>query len=680
MMRSSIKHCLFATCVLLFVAAIGAGNAVFAAPTEVIVSPPNGARFSPGQKFDLRVEGRGTGPFSATLTIDGVSLKFTSGAQNTTTTDGITTAGYGGFNLRGYSEGTVGVHTITATFTDATGSVTVNSKFEIVNIFPYRVYVPGEGFQPTAKKAIRNIIIMLGDGMGVAHRTAARLVRYGVTDGTPNGLLAMDQFPGTGLVTTHSLNSIITDSAPGMSGYTTGSHQNNNQEGVFPAHVTNPFFAPRVEYLAEYMHRTLGKSLGIVSTADIEDATPAANAVHTGNRASGTGICDQYLDESDFSNTRRFGTGLSVLMGGGRRWFLPAGQFGSSRTAATDYTALPDDLVIAWNLAAAGAADPSRNLIQDFTKAGFSYVETASDLKKVGTPDKLLGLFGYGNMNVALDKIAKRRGTPLPGATSFVVDDYRAPDQPMLDEMTEAALRVLNKNSDGFVLMVEGAHIDKQSHAMDAERAIGDTIEFDYAVAAARRFADQVGDTLIIVLADHECSGFSLIGALSGGIDKLRGLPSDSSTLDPEVSPERQRMVGLYDAAGFPKYKILEDGYPESFDVDGKVLVGYGGSGDRFESWMIKPLPIRDSLIPAELRDDLTSKGYQPSPIDRAAESKIGFYLRGQAVGRDQAVHTAADIPISAYSSKNNSYQLFYGLQQNTDVFFKLMRAAFGSY
>ena len=99
----------------------------------------------------------------------------------------------------------------------------------------------------------------------------------------------------------------------------------------------------------------------------------------------------------------------------------------------------------------------------------FTYVDSFESgpnaLKNVGTPDKLLGLFAYGNMNAAMDKIAKRRNKLPPGAKTFVVDDYHAPDQPMLDEMTEAALRVLNKNRDGFVLLVEGAHIDKQSHA-----------------------------------------------------------------------------------------------------------------------------------------------------------------------------------------------------------------------
>ncbi|HZF38018.1 MAG TPA: alkaline phosphatase [Blastocatellia bacterium] len=683
MMCHPVQQSIKALGVLLFIIALGAAGAVYALPTEVTVTPPNGARFVVGQKFDLRVEGRGVGPFSGAIAVDGVPLRFTSGEQNSLTTDGITAAGYGGFNMRGYSNFAPGTHTITATFTDSTGTVKVTSKFRIIEIkhlsgHPFVGHPFTHGFPES--HSIKNIIIMVGDGMGVAHRTAARIVRYGVSNGTSNDYLAMDKFPGTGLVTTHSLNSIITDSAPGMSGYVTGNHQNNNQEGVFPSHVTNPFFGPRVEYLSEFLHRTQGKSLGIVTTADIEDATPAANAVHTANRGAGTGICDQYLDQSDFGDTRRFGTGLRVLMGGGRRWFLPAGQFGSSRAASTDYPALPADLVNEWNLHAAGASDPDRDLIDDFKNAGFAYADSATALNGIGTPNKLLGLFGFGNMNVALDKIAKRRGTPLPGSTSFVVDDYRAPDQPMLDEMTAAALRVLARDRDGFVLMVEGAHIDKQSHAMDAERAIGDTLEFDRAVEVARRFADKADDTLIIVLADHECSGFSIIGALAGTVENLQNLPSDNLTLDPGAQPERQKLVGAYDVAGFPKYKILDDGYPENFDINGKLLIGYGASGDRFETWLMKPIPIRDSLLPTDLSGELTGKGYTPTPADRASDKSTGYFLRGQAIGRDQAVHTASDIPISAYSTGGKAFELFYGVQENTDIFFKLIRAATGAY
>jgi alkaline phosphatase len=658
---------------------LSASPLAWASPTNVTVSPPNNARFLPGQRFDLRVEGKGTGPFSASVTVDGHPVAFTSGTQNSLETDGISSAGYGGFNHRAFADETPGDHVINATFTDSTGATTVSSRYSVVDV--------GGGRRPT-----KNIIILLGDGMGVAHRTAARIVKYGVTAGDPNGWLAMDQLPSLGMVTTHSLNSIITDSAPGMSGYVTGNHQNNNQEGAFAANVSNAFFAPRVEYLSEYFHRTQGKVLGLVTTADVEDATPAANAVHTLLRGNGTGIVDQYLDESDAANTGAYGHGLRVLLGGGRRWFLPAGQFGSSRTAASDYPALPTDLASGWGIPAAGAGalDPTRDLIADFKTAGFQYVEDATGLNSVRTsaksghgkhaPDKLLGLFGYGNMNVALDKLAKRRGVPLAGSSTFIVDDYHAPNQPMLDEMADAALKVLDSHRKGFVLMIEGAHIDKQSHAMDAERAIGDTVEFDNAVAVAKNFAEKDGNTLILVLADHECSGFSLIGALTGGMSALASLASESGLLDPATQPKRQGAVGTYDLASFPKYHNLADGYPETMDIDGKLLVGYGASGDRYEDWLTSPTPIIDSLLSGDIQTELGTKGYGAQPIDRSPKKANGFYLRGQAVGRAQAVHTAADIPVSAYAATRSVHRQFVGVQRNTDVFFKIAKALEGGY
>src|SRR5262245_31183330 len=136
MMCHPIQQSIKVLHMLLFIIALGAAGAVYALPTEVTVTPPNGARFVVGQKFDLRVEGKGAGPFSATIAIDGVPLQFTSGAQNSMTTDGITAAGYGGFNLRGYSNFTPGSHTITATSTDSTGTVTLTSKFLIIAIKP----------------------------------------------------------------------------------------------------------------------------------------------------------------------------------------------------------------------------------------------------------------------------------------------------------------------------------------------------------------------------------------------------------------------------------------------------------------------------------------------------------------------------------------------------------------
>ena len=255
---------------------LAARSAAAAAPTSVTLTPPDGARFLEGQRFDIRVEGKGTGPFRATLTLDGAPLAFTSGAQNTTATDGISSRRAGAASTCAASRST-------------RRAATRSRPPSPTRPAPSRSTSVVRDRRRRRPRPVKNVIILLGDGMGVAHRTAARLVKYGVTAGQPNGYLAMDRFPGTGLVTTHSLNSIVTDSAPGHGLLRHRQPRQNGQEGVYPAHVTNPFFYPRVEYLAEYLHRLRGTSLGIVSTADVEDATPAANAVHTGNRNAGTG-------------------------------------------------------------------------------------------------------------------------------------------------------------------------------------------------------------------------------------------------------------------------------------------------------------------------------------------------------------------------------------------------------
>jgi alkaline phosphatase len=281
-------------------------------------------------------------------------------------------------SLRAYSNKSPGVHTLTATATQSDGAtVSATGNFEVVGI------APGLG-------KVKNVIIMLGDGMGAAHRTAARIMSKGYAQGKAKGQLSMD-LPVTGMVMTASLNSIVTDSAPGMANYVNGNKAENNQEGVFPDDTTDAFDNPRVEYLSEYLHRSRGTSLGIVTTADVFDATPAANAVHTSNRGNDTGITDQYLDDRKL-------TGLTVLLGGGRKWFLPntsnsvspQSPNGSQRRTSTDYV-LPPDVVAGWG-AAAGALDNGRDLIGDFESAGFNYAPDRTAMDAASDREPLLGL------------------------------------------------------------------------------------------------------------------------------------------------------------------------------------------------------------------------------------------------------------------------------------------------
>ena len=410
--------------------------------------------------------------------------------------------------------------------------------------------------------------------------------------------------------------------------------------------------------MGEYFARTLGKSLGIVTTSDVFDATPAAQAIHTQNRGAGTGICDQYLDEAVVKSN------LTVLLGGGRKWFLPSTTAGSARNNATDYV-LSAELVAGWGVAA-GALDPTRDLLADFQKAGFAYAANATQLNALpATTGKLLGLFALSNMNVAADKIDGRRGSPA------VVNEFGFPDQPMLDEMVDVALPILAKNPAGFVLMVEAASIDKQAHSMDTDRWILETIEFDRAIARAQAFAAANPDTLVLVTADHECAGVNIIGASTvtqaslnaransgGGAAQLRDPAPGSAT----------PVVGTYELAGFPVYGIQPDGYPATTNPDRKMLIGYAGGSDRFEDWQSNPRPIRDTQQPFNATAPLNT--HPNNPLERKTAGN--FLITGHVNGTS-AVHTASDIPISAYG---RGAAHFTGTMDNTDVFFRAMKAA----
>lgn len=651
------------TLALLLAAAVA--TSAHAAPTVSRLTPPSElfssgradpviARFLPGQRFDLQATVKpdaGQKITAARFFIDGKPVAATVALRDCASgcvkglapETAIAT-------VRAVSSEAAGRHEFSVEATQADGQkVVAKGNFEIVP------------FAAALGPKVKNVIILLGDGMGASQRTAARIV-HGYAQGKAAEPLAMDSFTATALVKTASLNSIVTDSAPGMTAYVSGNKNNNNEEGVFPDDTVDAFDNPRIEYLSEYLHRTQGKQLGIVTTADVFDATPAGNAVHTSNRGAGTGIVDQFFDD-------RSRTGLTVLMGGGRKWFLPAGTPGSARTDSNDYAFSATDahtaeIVKRWG-AAPGAMDKGRDLIREFQSAGFSYAATKTDLDRADTAKPLLGLFAFSNMNVALDKINGRRGSDRNGlGGASVVDDFGLPDQPMLDEMAAKALAVLKRAPKGFVLMVEGASIDKQAHAMDTERWMLDTLEFDRAVRVAQDFAAEQGDTLVIVTADHECSGAALIGGSVVTDKALVDLAAKKG-----VANLRNAVVGAYEKAGFPRYRLAADGYPETTDIDYRLLVGYGANADRHEDWRTKKTPQRDGQQPFATEAPL--KWYPANAMER--DDALGEYLVTGQVPGEQAVHTATDVPLSAYGP---GALAFTGVIDNTDVFFKLAQAA----
>ncbi len=610
-------------------------------------TPPYIARFLVGQRFDLQATVQADADKVITggsFTVDGAVV---SGAVT------VTAIGSGKYNLvlRAYANVSAGAHTFAVRATQDDSLVgTATGNFEIV------------GTTVQGRKA-KNIIYLIGDGMSLAHRTAARIVSKGIAQGKAVDPLAMDTLPVAAILNTPSLNSIVTDSAPGAACYSTGNKSSNGQEGVFPDDTTDKWDNPRVEHMGNYLARTQGKALGIVTTADVEDATPGSFAVHAQDRGAGTGICDRYLDEAVAKHQ------LRVLMGGGRKWFLPSTTAGSGRVntltgSGADYV-VSAELAAGWGVPT-GALDPNRDLIADFVAAGFAYAPDASALGAIpaGTT-KLLGLFHGSNMDVSLDKIAERRG----GAAVGTVATY--PDQPLLEEMTDKALQVLSQNAAGFVLMVEGASIDKQAHNMDSERFVHDTIEFDRAIGRCIAFQVANPDTLIVVTADHECAGAAIIGASAvtnaalvlraaqGGTDGVAGAINGGSGVATDGQATlRTNVVNTYDNASFPVYDNASagDGFPASMDVDKKMLIGYGANGDRYEDWL---------------------QNVQPNVNPALRDTAGDFFIAGQATGAgvQSAVHTAADIPLSA---GGRGASLLGGTMDNTSVFFKVMQAAIG--
>ena len=343
----------------------------------------------------------------------------------------------------------------------------------------------------TGPRKAKNVILFIGDGLTMAQRTAARLLSRGMDQGKYRGALAFEDFPHTALLGTSGTDSIVTDSANSMSAYTTGHKTAVGAMGVYASRAENDFEQPRVETVVELVKRRTGMAVGVVSDAEVQDATPAAMVAHTRRRSRKAEITGNFLDE-----------GVDVLLGGGRAWFLRAGTPESKRS---------DGL------------DP----LGRYRSAGYVYATTGTELRTVAAnalTRKLLGLFHPDNMDGVLDRRYLGKGT---------VRNY--PDQPDLTEMTRAALTVLSRNRDGFVLMVEAALIDKYAHRLDWERSVWDTIMLSNAVQVAKDFAATRNDTLILVTADHT-HGLSIVGTTEDG----PGAPRDR--------------IRTYGEAGFPDY------------------------------------------------------------------------------------------------------------------------------
>jgi alkaline phosphatase len=311
------------------------------------------------------------------------------------------------------------------------------------------------GAAPAEAGRSHGVILFLGDGMGTATITAAR-IHKGFMDGKEppaSGVLAIDAAQRGATVRTYAADCMITDSAAGITAYSTG------HKTIDGALAAKPRLDGGVDTLRTLLElaEARGMSTGLVTTTTITHATPAGFYAHTLFRDREMDIA---LAAMPGAQNRRLGDGIDVLMGGGRNYWLPKGV-------------------------ETGVREDGRNLIEEMARAGYAAVGSRRQLDEaIRGKKKILGLFG-------------------PSHLEFEADRPRtAPEQPSLTEMTRAAIEVLSRNPKGYFLMVEGGRIDHALHGNNGYRAVTDMLEFDRAIAAALGMVGK--ETLIIVTADHD--------------------------------------------------------------------------------------------------------------------------------------------------------------------------------
>lgn len=331
-------------------------------------------------------------------------------------------------------------------------------------------------------KTVKNVILLIGDGMGDSEITSAR--NYAA--GAGGFFKGIDALPLTGQYTHYSLDkktqkpNYVTDSAASATAWSSGVKTYNGALGV---DVTGKDHITILE-----LAKAAGKATGNVSTAELQDATPAAQFAHvTGRKCYGPEETSEKCATNALENGGRgsiteqmIQTRADITLGGGAKSFEQQAKAGE------------------WK---------DKTLREQAIAHGYLIVENLNDLNGVtqANQDKpVLGLFSAGNMPVRwLGPKASYHGNIDKSPVTCEANPERTADIPTLAAMTEKAIDVLKTNEKGFFLQVEGASIDKQDHAANPCGQFGETVDLDEAVQKALEFAKADGNTLVIVTADH---------------------------------------------------------------------------------------------------------------------------------------------------------------------------------
>ena len=362
----------------------------------------------------------------------------------------------------------------------AVGDITLNGGASRVHADLTKLYA--DEVNNAIKTHTKNVILLIGDGMGDSEITAARNFAVGA-GGSFKGI---DALPFTGQYTHYSLDKktkkpdYVTDSAASGSAWATGTKSYN---GAISVDVNGK---PQVNLLE--LAKKAGLATGDVSTAEIQDATPAVMLAHVTHRkcyapSSTKEKCpNETLEKGGLGSISEqiIETRADVTLGGGMASFKEKATYGKYK----DVT-----------------------LLDQAKQRGFQVATDLNSLNAIKSANQdapVLGLFSDGNMPIRLKGPQAKRGGNLTGeVVTCEVNKERTNNIPTLAQMTQKAIDLLSTNEKGFFLQVEGASIDKQAHKSNPCGQFGETMDLDEAVQVALEFAKKDGNTLVIVTADH---------------------------------------------------------------------------------------------------------------------------------------------------------------------------------
>ncbi len=479
------------------------------------------------------------------------------------------------------------------------------------------VVAPADASRSANKPAkARNVILFVGDGMGIATVTAARILDGQLKGGTgEENVLSFEHFPNTAFSKTYTLDYQVGESAGTitamMSGQKTHSAVIGEGPAVKPGDCPSAAAAAIPTLLEQAADR--GLATGVVTTTRITHATPAGTYAHSASRdwesdasmpadAQAQGCRDIARQLVEFAH----GDGVNVMLGGGRALFLP------QDVADPEY---PDQH---------GVRADSRNLIELWKSGGpqRTFVWNAAQLAQLPvTPaTHVLGLFEPDHMHFEADRA------------------HDAGGEPSLAEMTAKALQLLSTRSKGFFLLVEGGRIDHGHHAGNAYRALTDAIAFADAVAVADRMTNP-DDTLIVTTADH-----SHTLAIAGY--PARGNPILGKARAPDGTLE-------LDASGKPYTTLSYANGPGALEPSNTQ-----GAGTKHFPHFAKQFdPV------AVARPDLTD-------VDTTAPD----YLQESAVPMSSETHGGEDVPVYA---RGPGAERVHGVIEQNQIYF-IMKNAYG--